>query len=235
MTAIYLHKTDAMRQLLNRVSRGYSRYVTGTLAPKKVEALVLKFTDRYAIDRTHQQRYRAKQKAEANSHLVMWLEAENQVRWWLLVTPGDGLVEELEQLQDTGHKKQRLTLTGYELLKTPRKDKPAAWSWRMTHDNHRAWQERLKTAVRHNNEEAIRQAMYSLSRVPAFSESRKQAFDLFRLAKGDWQRTQRKDWPYGEIYIGFYGKFQTANTLDARQFSQQARRKTNKHRTTRPS
>lgn len=207
--AIIQHKTDAMRAILLRVSRAYTRYTTGTIHPKKAKALELKFTDRYEIDRSNQQRYRMKTKGIASSHLVMWQESETEIRWWLLVTAGNGdsLVEQLETLQDATGKKTRIELTGYELVKTPRKGSQAQWSWRMTAENVASWEERIQTHVRHKSEDKLRQDLYSLSRVPGFSESRKQAYALIRLAEQDWQRTQKGDFPIEKKFIPFVGRY----------------------------
>jgi len=208
MNGIYQYKTDAMQRILHLVSHGYIHYTTGEIPSKKVEALTLKFQDRYRTNATRQQRYRNKQKNQANTNLVLWQQDENTVRWWLLVTQGEGLIFDLEKLNNTANKKTRLQLTGYELLKTPRKDRAAQWTWRMTETTYKHWRLRLISAVRKNNKELMNQALHSLRRVPGFSEIRKQAFNLHRLAKSDWKRTQKGEWPYPEVYIGWRGQFQ---------------------------
>ena len=47
MNGIYQYKTDAMQRILHLVSHGYIHYTTGEIPSKKVEALTLKFQDRY--------------------------------------------------------------------------------------------------------------------------------------------------------------------------------------------
>lgn len=47
------------------------------------------------------------------------------------------------------------------------KDKPdkklkPGWTWRMTAETFEGWKERIKTAVRHNSDNQIRQALHSL-------------------------------------------------------------------------
>lgn len=216
---VYVHKTDAMRRLVYLVSHGYARYTSGTVSAAKAEGLTLKFSDRYGIERTSQQRFRAKAKGQANAFLVLWAESKEVVYWWLLATPGDGLITQLEELKDVTDKRSRITLTGYELVQMPRKGRLADWTWRMTADNREAWQERLKTAVRNGNDELIRQALHSLRRVPAFAESRREAFSLLRLAEVEWQRVQSGEWPYGKAYIGWFGRFQKGDTLPLDAFS----------------
>lgn len=184
--SLYLHKTDALRKLQNLVARGHARWTAGQIEPRKLPALCLKFADRYGIERSAQQRWRAKAQGEASAHLVLWpgepYSSQKRVHWWLVVSPGGGLVVELEQLQDAG--RQRIEVTGYELVRMPRQGRPAAWTWRMTAENYAAWQERLRTVIRHHDEPGIQQSLHSLRRTPPFAESRRQAFELGRGQAG---------------------------------------------------
>jgi hypothetical protein len=225
-TKIYTHKTDAMRQLINLVSRGHNRYITGTVTTEfpKPETLTEKFARVYNTDRTHMQRVRAKARGETNTHLILWLESPEQLRWWLVTTAGAGVICELETLKDATAKKTRLELTGYELVQTPREGKLAQWTWRMTSDTYEAWQERLKAAIRHFSDDGLRQAIYSLKHVPAFSDARKQAFSLAKQAQGEWKRSKNTDWPYGDTYIGWFGRFKKAETLSVTELRSQLRR-----------
>lgn len=235
MNLIIAHKTDLMRRVLHLVSHGYTYWIAGEIAPAKVDGFALKCNDRYHTHRTEMQRYRAKKKGEANTQLVMWQDqtAKNApVHWWLLATKGSGLVHELEKLAVI--RDSRPTLTGYELVMTNRKrrdkDKPdrklkPGWTWRMTAETFEGWKERIKTAVRHNSDNQIRQALHSLGGVPGFRECRVQARLLVRMLKNDWKRTQKGEFPYPEPFITFCGRHQKAKTITTQEASQKARRK----------
>ena len=210
----FKHKTDAMRKILLLVSQGHFRYVSGIVTAKKAKALHLKFSDRYRVDATTQQRYRAKKKGQANTHLILWSENKEIYRWWILVSAGEGLVCDLETLLDATNRKTRIELTGYEVVKMPRKDNLAAWTWRMTQENFQAWQERLKASVRSKSSEAIRQAMFSLKATPGFAGSRRQAFLLLREAQGDWKRVQKGDFPHSDLFITWYGRFKKPTMIE---------------------
>lgn len=226
MHAVHRRKTGAMRELQHLVSRGHTRWVGGEVVPRKLEALALKFADRYAIDRSAQQRWRCKKRGLANASLVSWFDSENdRVLWWLLVTPGSGLVEDLEKLAETGNKRSRITLTGYELVKAPRRGKEAAWTWRMTKATEEAWRERVRTVFRHGTEDQCRQALYSLSRVPGFHGARSQAWELIQQTRADWKRSQPDEWPFGKVLIPWVGRYKSADTMDVRQFGEWARRR----------
>ena len=212
---VFVYKTDAMRKILQLVSRGYTRHTKGEIKSNKLQSMIFKFEDRYGISRTTQQRYRAKASGQANSQLVLWLSDDHVVSWFLLVTPGEGVIENVEDLKDTKKKKQRLEVTGYKVSKMARKDRNPSWTWRMTHDNRKAWEERLRTAVVAKNDELIRQAMFSLKRTPAFAESRREAFKLFNDTKSHWKKIHGEPWPFDDIFIGWFGKFQKAKILDS--------------------
>ena len=225
----WLHpsKTECMRRLLHLVSHGSVRWTSGQVPRAKAEALVLKFTDRYRIDASPDLRWRMKRRGEAAAALVVMEGStpDEPLSWWLLVTPGDGPVTQLEQLRDSRRKGQRLEVTGYELVQTPRKGEKAAWTWRMTAETVEAWEERIRTAVRHRSEDQIRQALYSLRHVPGFHEIRAQAYRLGYQARAEWARSQRDPWPYPELYIGWVGRFRTPKGAPVREAVQRRRRR----------
>ena len=234
MNQIITHKTDLMRRLLHLVSHGYDYWTSGEISPNKIEALALKFLDRYHTNNTEMQRHRAKKRGEANTQLVMWQDQNDKqspVYWWLLATKGEGSVHELEKL--TMICDRRPTLTGYEITKTSRKrrekDDPEkklkpSWTWRMDAPTFDAWKERVKTAVRHNSDNQIRQALHSLGRVPGFRECRAQAYLLFRIMRGDWKRTQKGDFPYPFPVLKFCGRHQKAQTVTTTEVAKKAKR-----------
>lgn len=208
-----------MREIVRLVAHGYHWYTTGTTDPKKLSGLMLKFDDRYAINATPQQRYRRKSKGDSNTQFLAWQDETGAVIWLLLVTEGEGVVRQLEALKDCRERKTRIGLTGYELLKTPRKGEGATaqWTWRIDSENFKAWEERLKTAVRKwhpHNDDLLKQALWSLRRIPGFSESRRQAFALEQFAQGQWKRTQRGEWPFERLFIGWLGRYQKPTLID---------------------
>ncbi|PXF32082.1 hypothetical protein WH50_06385 [Pokkaliibacter plantistimulans] len=210
----YRYKTDFMRALLRAVSRGNVHYVQGEVPRKKAEALVFKFIDRYAIDASKKQRWLAKRNGVANTRLLTLAADTDVVSWVLLATPGEGLIHQLESLNHVSQK--RLSLTGYEIAKMPKKNSPASWTWRMQKDTYEAWHERLTTYIRHNDMLGMEQSMNSLQRVPVFAEVRKQAYALAALAKGEWQRVQAGEYPFRDFALGWYGKHQTADRINLR-------------------
>ena len=234
MTHVYTHKTDLMRRILHYASHGYTYWTAGEIAPAKAEAFALKLADRYGTGRTETQRYRAKGRGEANTMLLMLHDPNDRdspVYWWLMATPGTGLVHELEELADIRSK--RTSLTGYELLVLPRKrldkDKPdkaskPTWTWVMTQETFDGWKSRIQTAVRQGNEKLIRQMLHSLGKVPGFRGVRAQAYLLYRMARGDWGRIHKEVFPHPAPVVRYLGRYRKAGTVEVSQVSRKARR-----------
>lgn len=218
MQWIYPKKSDAMRRIVHLVSHGYTRYVDGSVSPSKAEALALKFLDRYELDRSAQTRWRYKKNGLANSYLVMYPESRESIRWYLLVTEGDGLVTQMEKLVDAGNKRKRLQMTGYELVKVPKSDVPADWSWKMTAETEQGWRDRFHIAITHRNDLEMRQCLHSLGQCPGFSEIRKQAYGVYDYAVEEWgkHRKNSEPWPYKKLGMKFYGRYQEADKRSVR-------------------
>lgn len=229
----FTHKTDALRKLQMLVSRGNYLWTGGKVPAIKFEALAVKFTDRYRLDLTHAQRVYRRRTGQAVAHLVAWHESRGQVRWWLLASPGEGLITELENLQDARSKPGRIEVNGYELLQAPIKGRETTWTWRNTKANYSAWQERITTAIRQHNDFHLRQTLYSLRRTPGFAALRREALLLYRFAQAEWKRFRRGDWPYGEIFLGWLGKYRTGETRSAKEISEEARRRARRRRASR--
>lgn len=220
---VFVYKTDAMKSLQNLIAKGgYSRYTTDVIDTAKLEKLIYRFEDRYDIHANKQKRYRQKKAGICNCKLVLLKENKYQVRFWLLVTKGTGVVEDLENLHEVTDKKNRLEITGYELVRV-QKSEVVRWTWRITKDNYCEWQQRIQNACRYKSEEQVRQIIYSLQKMPVFSEMRLQAYTLFR----ELQAQYRRYFPQileEKLFKSFYGRFKTAETVNAIQLSRKVRR-----------
>lgn len=225
MTDVFTHKIDAMKEIQRFVAIGYQRYVFGnvTTAPE-LQKIVMKFEDRYRINATRQMRYRAKERGEANAQLVIYMdEVEQKFYWWLLVTNGFGLVDEMEKLLDATNKKQRLTHTGYELVRLPDKESKVRWTWCCSKDNYAAWEERIRVAVRSKNQDLIKQAIYSLERMPCFKGTRQEAYTLWRYLSNEYKRAFKNKIDY-IFNKNFYGRYKVARTIPLEHLSTRKRK-----------
>jgi len=123
----------------------------------------------------------AKKKGQANAKLLMYPKPySNEFLWWLLVTDGTGNAEKLEKLKSAIAPKTRLQwLDDYEIVAIMREGRTTPnITWRMTKKCYNAWHTRIRQAIRSNADDKLRQATWSLHRVPGFSELRLQVKQL---------------------------------------------------------
>lgn len=99
----------AMDYLLLLVSTGYRYWHAGKVVPSKALAFAARMADLYPISRNAAGRAYDRSKDLASVHLVMFpgqiqdkagRRPESVIRWWLLSTPGKGLIHEREKLSD---------------------------------------------------------------------------------------------------------------------------------------
>ncbi len=206
-----------MRSVQNLVSRGFTHYTTGIVAKEKYNAVSQKLKTQYQTEMTSQQRWRAKKKGLASTHLLSFVLNDDEIFFILLATNGQGDIHGFEKLRDVSKKEQRIEITGYQLLKMPRKGSPAQWTWKMTDQTFNFWRKRLKRAIRWKSKRYINQSVYSLSRLPKFHAIRQQAYKLIQFAKADWKRSYKNSepCPFDSIFLGFYGRYQTAKKIEA--------------------
>ena len=211
---IYTYKVDAMKALQSAVARrGYTRYVSGIVPKNKLHSMLFRMEERYKISATSQQRWYAKKKGDANSRIIL-LDDKDQVLFWLLFSEGEGVVTQLEKLQDVTAKNQRLELTNYELIRVTRAGKSSpSWTWRLKKEAYQDLEKQIKNACRHKSKQRIEQCFYTLERMPVFSEMRQQCFALFKLLKAEYQRSFRKEYEK-KLFKNFYGRFQKATTKE---------------------
>ena len=197
--AIFESKIATMASILHHVSHSYYFWTCGEVPANRALDLAGKFADLYSVDRTANQRYRARARGEANAVLLMYpIAGTRMLRWWLLATPGAGAIHERERLRDTRKTGQRLRWSDeYEVSKVTKKgrEKPS-WSWRLTKDNWDAWRERIRRASISTDASRMRQAMWSLWRSPGFGGVRQQVGHLLHGAKEEWKRRKKnRDFP----------------------------------------
>ena len=106
---------------------------------------------------------------------------ERMVDWLLLVSPGSGVVEEEEALQDVVLK-PRLVWLDYELVRLPRRGK-SSWTWRRTKQEMADWYAILGALLRSRKMAKVAQTLQRISRQPGFSGGRQQSWELIQFAR----------------------------------------------------
>ena len=128
-TPISHSKSAALSRILDSIPKGYTRYMSGTVAAAKAAALASKFHQLYGIGCTPSGRLSRKNHGQASCLLVMYWPIEcPQVKWLLLATAGTCLEAESRNLRDLAESK-RLAWIGYELVRRPERG-TTVWTWR---------------------------------------------------------------------------------------------------------
>ena len=208
----------AMRVILETVQRGSRHWSTGTVPPEKALRFAAKMAERYRADANRAQRAYAKSKGRANTTLLMYPENNGVLRWWLLVTPGEGAVHTQERLSDS-HDKRTLLVWGeqYALVHEQRPKNHGGgrvWTWRITPQRYAELETSLRNYAaspgRHYGASAERQDdLYALvqavMRMPGFHGVRQQQLSLLQAGKEMWVRTHAASasfpWPEKVPYL----------------------------------
>ena len=225
-------KSATMRLILETVQRGSRYWTGGIIAPDKALRLADKFASLYATDASQSKRSWNKSQGRANSTLIMYPEDDqtlSKLRWWLLVTPGHGLVHQEEQLQDSWNRRQRLTWgEQYELLHLQHSREYGGgrhWTWQMQEQRFTEMTEAMRQLssghgnpgwgsghpavhlaqpVPQERTDDLAALITAIKRMPGYHGIRMQQMQLYRLGKEIWERTHKHpytEWPTDVPYV----------------------------------
>ena len=205
---VLLTKSVFLQRCADFVRLGHYGYISGVVPYARAAALARKFRDTYLVHLSKDCRYRRKRAALGNAHLLLWQHDESalELTFVLLVTDGDHPAHVLERLSDA--RVQRLTITGYELVRQTRAGTTAkfSWTWRMTEMTYQGWRDRVRIAMRSREDILLRQAWYSLHRVPGFAPIRQQAKKIEGLIRGEHKRVRRGPFPFPHTRIRYISR-----------------------------
>lgn len=211
-------KRAAMRVVLETVQRGARLWAGGVVPLDKALPFAARMAELYAADATQAQRAYAKHRGRANTALIMYPDTPDELRFFLLVTPGEGRVHEREQLLDTHDVRGHLRWgSQYELLQVQR---PRAhgggrtWTWRLTDERYDALHASMLRTAHNPGRRADRRddldaLVRALLRMPGYYGIRQQQLALLRDGQEAWSRTHADTdaytWPQhvGYLYKSF--------------------------------
>ena len=197
------HKSAAMQRVQDLVRRGYGRWTAGIVPREKIARFEAKFAARYGTGADRNERRRRRRHGAGNGFLVVYLPPRQPYAVWFLLVDDAHPAQHYETLQDA--RETRLTMPNpywcpeiwqadYELVRLDNR-----WTWKMVAERRAEWQQRLRDAVRGFDRDTrqllVRQAVYSLSKLPGFRGIRQDAHGLIRLLKSDWKRVRHKAEP----------------------------------------
>lgn len=174
-TPIARSKSAALTRVLDSVTRGYTRYTLGEIAPEKVGRLIAKFHALHGIAATPAERITRKKNNRANAILALyWPDEAQPAAWALLFTEGElGSPERLRLVTD----KPRVEWLGYELVRHAARG-ATAWTWRRSKGGLSSLYTELDAALRRGRFDLVREILGRAARQPGFHGVREQTWQL---------------------------------------------------------
>ena len=184
-TPISRSKTAALARISDSVSKGYVRYVCGSVSVDKAERMIRKLHERHEIGATPGRRAVRKASGKANALLsIYWPPEAARVEWMMLFTPGE-LSSPEPQLREVADKPRPQWL-GYELVRRAGGGKAgaaAAWTWRRPAAQMAEHYALLSDASNRHRWSAVGGHLEVIARQPGFHGVREQSKKLFAEAR----------------------------------------------------
>jgi hypothetical protein len=184
-TPISLSKTAALSRVSDSVSKGYVRYVGGSVSVDKAARMIWKLHERHEVGATPGRRAVRKASGQANAVLsIYWPEEATSVEWMMLFTPGE-LNSPEPQLREAAEKPRPQWL-GYELVRRAGGGKSgaaAAWTWRRPAAQVAEHYALLSDAANRHSWSAVGGHLEVIARQPGFHGVREQSKKLFAEAR----------------------------------------------------
>lgn len=188
---VFTKKTALMQRLADLVRSGHHMYVAGVISSEKAGWFAGKQHYRYEVgqDRFASSRQRKSNRAVFRL-LMLHVEGESDLRWWLLRTDCDIPTESKRETWRNALT-DRIQLTGYELVRLTKigQAKPS-WTWRYSNDRYESLRESILRAIRNRRDDELRQLIHTIFRTPGFSGSRDQVKKLVDLIRQEWKRSR---------------------------------------------
>jgi hypothetical protein len=186
---IHVKKTSFMQRLSDRVRQGATFYVAGQTPLNRVSSLVQKLAQRWPLNLTPMQASRRAKAGHPTYFWIGWLDDDSQlVHWFVLHKPGTE-PDRTDLWKCALH--DRLTLTGYELVRHTRSgSKAPAWTWRYKKETMDSIRESLIFAIRGRQDLRAEQLIHTLFRSPGFAGVREQVKKMRLLSIAEWKRSR---------------------------------------------
>ena len=191
-------KAATMSYLQMLVSTGYRHWIRGEMHFFKADAFATRMSNLYNLEATQSQRATLKSKGIATARLVMYGHDydKTKIQYWLLATPGKGLIHDRESLSDA----LTTPLTWrdqYHLTKIQRDRKMGGkitWSWQMQNLYFKDQLNMTKSAA-DSGEAALQDYFSRISHMPMFSGIRDQVKLLDEYGHKTWKKKRKSEYP----------------------------------------
>lgn len=187
---VFTRKTSLMQRLADAVNGGHGRYVSGQIAPERLDALIAKFLARYHVNLPRWQAARIRKEGEATGRLFAYHCEAERLHWFLLMSDGR-LPPNSDPWQNVLDKRSRMRCTTYELVRLtkPHASKPVL-TWRYTREQECFLRTRIIHTVRSRQDSELRSLLEAIRRSPGFAGVRAQVKRMHALLAAEWVRAR---------------------------------------------
>lgn len=196
-------KKTAFMQRISDVVRTHKAYITGQISVEKTAAFAGKLDEFYGWSDDKVTAFRQRQAGFSSARLLFFYQdGSSNLTWFLFVTEGKWVHRDAGREKWLDPKKDRISLTGYELVRHTRPGKAdPSWTWRYSSQRYEDIRQIIVLAIRRNRDDELRQWIKTVWSSPAFAGVREQVKKIASLIKSDWKRSRGND-PLPEIPKG---------------------------------
>jgi hypothetical protein len=189
--AVFTKKAGYMQRIADYVRTGHIHYVQGKITLEKVFGFHDKMLISLPIFDDKLKAFRAREKNEPTARLLFWRPKEgDELHWIVLLHCNKEQLPKSEKWRNA--LKERIDLTGYELLTDTKKDtKKPVWTWRYRSDRYADLRDSMVSAIRAKRDQDVKLLILTIWGTMGFSGSRHQAKQLLKLLKTEWEQKRK--------------------------------------------
>jgi hypothetical protein len=181
-TMLILTRMAFLQQIQRLAASGYFFYKSEVIHADKLASATKAFKEKYKVNPTSQQAWRAKLKGKASAHLLIYpnldeYESQDFV-YVLMVSAGEHPAHDNETLLDLRKRSERLSIIGYELIQKPDPRGKQSFTFRMNNDVYGTLRTQLIQAIRHKNEHELIEVVRKINYITSFNGIKQQKRSL---------------------------------------------------------
>lgn len=195
---LILTRLGFLQQIQRLAVNGYYFYKIGVIPANKLPAAMRAFKEKYAVNPTSQQAWRAKLKGKASAHLLVYPNIDEyqsqDFMCVLMVSEGEHPAHTSESLSNLRLRRERLSVFGYELVQKPNPRAGLSFTFRLNATVFNSLQSRLIQAVRRKNLTEVADVVREINFLTPFNGVKQQKRLLRELLLSEYEH--RFSWEF---------------------------------------
>lgn len=178
-----------MQRIADLARTGHTLYIDGVIERSKAAAFAAKINANYCTEESRLQASRRRKSGLAAFRLMFYFCEKNDTLHWVLMRTEGAAPEVASRENWVNSSKTYIKLTGYELVRLPRKkSKTASYTWRYEKDQEALLREEILRLVRAKNEKELADLVSVIYKTPGFAGARAQVKKMRELLEKECQR-----------------------------------------------